>query len=46
MAAQQPTEDVVPATTGKGVWRELRGNPYILGLSTVCYSVSPSSNMY
>ncbi|KAH6655778.1 general substrate transporter [Truncatella angustata] len=34
MAQPQSTEGQVPARAGKGVWRELRENPYILGLST------------
>ncbi|KAK9773178.1 putative General substrate transporter [Seiridium cardinale] len=34
MAAQQSTEGHAGGSSGKGVWRELRENPYILGLST------------
>ncbi|KAK9413420.1 putative Major facilitator superfamily (MFS) profile domain-containing protein [Seiridium unicorne] len=34
MAAQQSTEGHAGGSSSKGVWRELRENPYILGLST------------
>ncbi|KAK6076506.1 D-xylose-proton symporter (hexose transporter) [Seiridium cupressi] len=34
MAAQQSTEGHAGGSSGKGVWRELRENPHILGLST------------